>query len=695
MITKETKYNHLVNEKSPYLLQHVENPVDWYPWGDEAFNKSHQENKPIFLSIGYSTCHWCHVMAHESFESQDIADLMNDTFISIKVDREERPDIDKIYMTVCQMMTGSGGWPLTILLTPDKKPFFAGTYFPKESKFGRIGLIDLIKRVKSLWINNKDELLESAEKITLSLQNLSQESPGDTFNKKVLKKTYNQLLSQFDSEKGGFSERIKFPTPHNLLFLLRYWKRTKEQHALEMVEKTLQEMRKGGIYDHIGFGIHRYSTDRNWLVPHFEKMLYDQALVALAYIEAFQATRKDIYKRTAEEIFEYVNRDMTSPLGGFYSAEDADSEGEEGKFYVWSKTELEKVLDQKEIELIINTYNITESGNYLEEATRKKTSKNILHLDQIQVLEQEEQYLKLEAIRQKLFNYREKRVRPHRDDKILTDWNGLMIAALAKGAKAFSSPKYLKIAQNATDFILHNLKKEDGALLHRYREGKAEIEGFLTDYAYFIWGLLEMFEATFNNKYLEIALELNKYLLNNFWDDHIGGFYFTSESNEELLIRQKEIYDGAIPSGNSVSMLNLLRLSYITGDHLLEGKADILSRVFSEKLEASPLAYTQFMVAADFAVGPTYSLVIAGNSNSEDTLNILQAVENEYLPNKVLLLRKMEQQNPDIDKLSNFVQFFDDLDNKATAYVCINKTCKPPSHEIDKILEYLDSNWEN
>ncbi len=688
------KSNKLINEKSPYLLQHVNNPVDWYPWGEEAFQKAKKEKKPIFLSIGYSTCHWCHVMAHESFESQDVADLMNETFISIKVDREERPDIDKIYMTVCQMMTGSGGWPLTILLTPDKKPFFAGTYFPKESKFGRIGLIDLIKRVKSLWINNKDELLESAEKITFSLQNLSQESPGDKFNEKILKKTYNQLSSQFDSKKGGFSDRPKFPTPHNLMFLLRYWKRTGEQHALEMVEKTLQEIRKGGIYDHIGFGIHRYSTDRNWFVPHFEKMLYDQALIAIAYIEAFQATRKKIYKKTAEEIFEYIIRDMVSPKGGFYSAEDADSEGEEGKFYVWSRAELEKVLEQKEVELIMNIYNITESGNYLEEATGRKTGKNILYLNQIQDIEQEEQHLKLDNIRQELFKYREKRIHPHKDDKILTDWNGLMIAALVKGAKAFSEPKYLKIAQNATHFIINNLKKEDGILLHRYREGNAEIEGFLTDYAFFIWGLLEMFEATFNNKYLEIALELNELLLKHFWDDHIGGFYFTSESNEELLTRQKEIYDGAIPSGNSVSMLNLLRLSYITGDHILEEKADILSRVFSEKLEASPLAYTQFMVAADFAVGPTYSLVIAGNSNSKDTLNMLEAVENEYLPNKVLLLRKMEQENPDIDKFSNFVQFFDDKDNKATAYVCIDKTCKPPSHEIDKILEYLDSNWE-
>jgi uncharacterized protein YyaL (SSP411 family) len=461
-----------------------------------------------------------------------------------------------------------------------------------------------------------------------------------------------------------------------------------------MVEKTLQEIRKGGIYDHIGFGIHRYSTDRNWFVPHFEKMLYDQALIAIAYIEAFQATRKKIYKKTAEEIFEYVIRDMVSPKGGFYSAEDADSEGEEGKFYVWSRAELEEVLDQKEVELIVNIYNITASGNYLEEATGRKTDKNILYLNQIQDTEQGEEYLKLEDIRQRLFKYREKRIHPHKDDKILTDWNGLMIAALTKGARAFSKPKYLKIAQNAINFIINNLKKEDGILLHRYREGNAEIEGFLTDYAFFIWGLLEMFEATFNNKYLELALELNEYLLKYFWDEHIGGFYFTSESNEELLSRQKEIYDGAIPSGNSVSMLNLLRLSYITGDHILEEKADILSRVFSEKLEASPLAYTQFMVAADFAVGPTYSLVIAGNSNSKDTLKILEAVENEYLPNKVLLLRKMEQENPDIDKFSNFVQFFDDKDNKATAYVCIDKTCKPPSHEIDKILEYLDSNWE-
>ena len=683
--------NHLINEKSPYLLQHAKNPVDWYPWGDLAFEKAKKENKSVFLSIGYSTCHWCHVMAHESFEDSNVAELMNETFVSIKVDREERPDIDKIYMTVCQMMTGSGGWPLTIIMTPDKKPFFAGTYFPKQTRFGRIGLIDLIKRIKNLWVNQRNELLNSADQITLSLQNVDQESPGEVFSENTLEKTYKQLSIQFDSLNGGFGNRPKFPTPHNLIFLLRYWKRTGDKKALEMVEKTLQEMRKGGIYDHIGFGFHRYSTDSGWLVPHFEKMLYDQALIAIAYIEAYQATKKDIYKQTTKEIFAYVLRDMTSPESGFYSAEDADSEGEEGKFYVWSKEELGNILEKKNLDLATRVFNIEQSGNYLEESTGKKTGTNILHM---KIAPKSDMQDVIEKIRTKLFDARKKRIHPHKDDKILTDWNGLMIAALVKGAVAFQEEKYLNAAKNTADFILSNLRESNGKLLHRYKDGSSEIQGYLSDYAFFIWGLIELYEATFDIFYLKTALELHRIQIDDFWDDTIGGFYFTAKNSEKLLIRQKEIYDGAIPSGNSIAMLNLLRLSYITGNHELEEKADILSRVFSDKIKASPLAYTQFLVAIDFAVGPTYSLVIAGDSDAEDTKELIGTIINEYLPNKVFMFRRIEQEVPDIDNYSNFVEFFYNLDGKATAYVCINKTCKPPTHDVHKALEFLKPKWE-
>ncbi|MFX0083505.1 MAG: thioredoxin domain-containing protein [Candidatus Hodarchaeota archaeon] len=682
--------NKLIKEKSPYLLQHANNPVNWYPWGKEAFNKAQKEEKPIFLSIGYSTCHWCHVMAHESFEDDEIAELMNETFISIKVDREERPDIDKVYMTVCQVMTGSGGWPLTIIMTPDKKPFFAGTYFPKNTRFGRIGLIDLIKRIKELWNNQRTELVNSAEQITFNLQNIDQEFPGELFTEGTLKKAYKLLLRQFDENNGGFGSRPKFPTPHNLIFLLRFWKRTDDKKALEMVEKTLQAMRKGGIYDHIGFGFHRYSTDSIWLVPHFEKMLYDQALIAIAYIEAYQATKNEKYKRTAQEIFTYVLRDMLSPEGGFYSAEDADSEGEEGKFYVWTKMELENILEKEEFKLVIKIFNVEEIGNYLEEVTGKNTGNNILHLKNVPDKSVQES---IEKIRIKLFEERENRVHPHKDEKILTDWNGLMIAALAKAAVAFQEKKYLDVAKKAANFFLANLINSNEKLLHRYKDGISEINGYLTDYAFFIWGLIELYEASFDIFYLKTALKLHEIQMNDFWDENVGGFYYTANDGEKLLLRQKEIYDGAIPSGNSIAMLNMLRLSYITGDHELEEKADLLNRVFSEKIRFNPLAYTQFLVAIDYAIGPTYSLVIAGNTADNDTNLMIEIVREEYIPNKVILLRKTGQSVPDIDNLSNFVEFFTNLEEKATAYVCINKTCKPPTHDTKKMIDYMQSNW--
>ncbi|MBY8979306.1 MAG: thioredoxin domain-containing protein [Candidatus Lokiarchaeota archaeon] len=681
-------YNKLITEKSPYLLQHAKNPVNWYPWGDEAFDKAKSEDKPIFLSIGYSTCHWCHVMAHESFEDSYVGKLMNETFISIKVDREERPDIDKIYMTVCQLMTGSGGWPLTIVMTPDKKPFFAGTYFPKESRFGRIGIIDLIKRIDSLWKNERKQLLESSEKIIFALQDVNAESLGSSLTKNVLNSTYSQLSTRFDKKNGGFGTAPKFPTPHNLLFLLRYWKRTGDENALTMVEKTLKQMRMGGIYDHIGFGFHRYSTDSDWLVPHFEKMLYDQSLLTLAYLEAYQATNKQEYANTAKEIMTYVLRDMTSPEGAFYSAEDADSEGEEGKFYVWSKKEIVEILGADKAENILKLYNVSIDGNFLDEATKVKTGKNILHL---KVDSTNSSNFDLESARKQLFEDREKRIRPHKDDKVLTDWNGLMIAAFAKAGYILNEPKYIRSAKEAVDFILNQMKNSDGRLLHRYREGGADILAFLDDYAFLIWGFINLYEATFDTFYLKKAVELTEEQLELFWDDLIGAFFFTAEDAESLLTRQKETYDGAIPSGNSVSMLNLLRLAQLTGNDNYEKKADYLGRVFAENVRANPVAHSLMMVAVDYAVGPTYSLVIAGDAGHEDTNHMLDEIRKQFLPNKSLIFRPTEKLNPEIDKFSNFVQFFDKYEGKATAFVCINKTCKAPTNDINIALESLSS----
>ena len=682
------KPNKLITEKSPYLLQHANNPVEWYAWGEEAFEKAKLEDKPIFLSIGYSTCHWCHVMAHESFEDPYVAKLLNEAFISIKVDREERPDIDKIYMTVCQLMTGSGGWPLTIIMTPDKKPFFAGTYFPKESRFGRTGLVDLIKRVKDLWSNERKQLVESSEKITFALQDASTESPGGSLTDKVLKTAYSQLSGRYDSKNGGFGTAPKFPTPHNLLFLLRYWKRSADKEALNMVEKTLKSMRMGGIYDHIGFGFHRYSTDPNWLVPHFEKMLYDQALLTLAYLEAYQATGIEEFATTAREILAYVLRDMTSQEGAFFSAEDADSEGEEGKFYVWSKKEIEEILGVEDAEGFSKSYNVNEDGNFLDEATRRKTEKNILHLTS-SLAETQNNHIK--SLRDKLYEAREKRVRPHKDDKVLTDWNGLMIAAFAKAGYIFNDPKYIQIAKKAVTFIFDQMMDSEGRLLHRYREGGADILAFVDDYAFLIWGLINLYESSFETQYLEKAIMLTEEQLKLFWDSSIGAFFFTAEDTESLLTRQKETYDGAIPSGNSVSMLNLLRLAQITGNDEYEKKADHLGRVFAENIRTSPVAHTLMMVAVDYAVGPTYSLVIAGDSGKKDTISMINEIRKQFLPNKSLIFRPTEETNPEIDKYSNFIQFFDKYEEKATAFVCINKTCKAPTNDINKALEYLNS----
>jgi len=691
--------NRLKDEKSPYLLQHADNPVDWYPWGEEAFEKAKRENKPILLSIGYSTCHWCHVMEHESFEDEEVAKLMNDTFVSIKVDREERPDIDNIYMTVCQIMSkGSCGWPLNVIMTPDKKPFFAATYIPKESRYGRLGMIEFIPKVKEAWEKDKENILNSAEAVTEAVKkatDVSQNTESKDLSTKTLDTAYNQLLRNFDEENGGFGKSPKFPTPHNHLFLLRYWKRTGDKQALEMVEKTLQEMRLGGMYDHVGFGFHRYSTDPSWLLPHFEKMLYDQAMLAMAYTEAYQATGKKEYEKTAREILTYVLRDMTSPEGGFYSAEDADSEGEEGKFYVWTEGELKETLGDKDAELIITNFNTSKSGNFTEEAGGHQSGANILHLKKplsetapSYEISEEEFSERIEKTRVTLFNEREKRIHPYKDDKILTDWNGLMIAAFSMAGRTFNDPEYTKAASKAANFLLKDLRDSNGKLLHRFRNGHAGITANIDDYAFLIWGLLELYESTFDVAYLKAALALQDNLDKGFWDNKYGGYYFTSNDAEELISRQKEIYDGAIPSGNSVAGLNLLKLSRITGNVEYEKKADQLGKAFSETISSGPMAYTLFMMGLDFGLGPSYEVVIVGDPEAENTKSMIEAIRKSYSPSKVVLLRGKEE-NAEIIEFADFTKAQSSIDGKATAYVCLNHVCNLPTTDVNKMLELL------
>jgi uncharacterized protein YyaL (SSP411 family) len=689
--------NHLINETSPYLRQHAHNPVDWYPWGPEAFERAQRENKPIFLSIGYSTCHWCHVMAHESFEHTEVARLMNEAFVSIKVDREERPDIDNVYMSACQVMTGSGGWPLSIIMTPDKKPFFATTYIPRGGRFGLTGMMELIPQIRELWATRRGEALSLSNEIAAVLQRTSQDTPGEELDEATLELAHEQLAKRFDGQHAGFGSAPKFPTPHNLLFLLRYWKRGGNIAALEMVEKTLQAMRRGGIYDHVGFGFHRYSTDSQWLVPHFEKMLYDQATLAMAYTEAYQATGKEDYGKTAREIFTYVLRDMTAPEGGFCSAEDADSEGEEGKFYLWTQEEVRQALGNEEADFIAKVFNIEKDGNFVEQATGRKSGVNILHLRKTLGelasdlnLSQQDLQAQLGVIRQKLFAYREKRVHPMKDDKILIDWNGLMIAALAKGAQAFNEPEYAKAACRAADFILENMRKPDGRLLHRYRDGQAGVEANLDDYAFLVWGLIELYEAIFDARHLEVALELTSDMVRHFWDEDGGGLYLTPDDGESLFVRKKKVYDGAIPSGNSVAMLNLLRLGRMTAASDLEEKAARIGSAFSGSVKQSPSAHTQLMVALDFGIGPCYEVVIAGKARAKDTKAMIKALRTRFLPNKVALLNPSERESPEIAKLAEFTKNQSSINGRATAYVCMNYNCKLPTTDIAKMLQLLN-----
>jgi uncharacterized protein YyaL (SSP411 family) len=555
----------------------------------------------------------------------------------------------------------------------------------------------LVPEVKKVWDERRPELIQTAENITNSIQNNFNSKRGEELDEKVLDKAFMELEKRFDSENGGFTAMPKFPTPHNMLFLLRYWNRTGDKKALEMVEKTLRSMRAGGIFDHIGFGFHRYSTDDAWLVPHFEKMLYDQAQLIIAYTEMYQITHNDEYNRTAEEILMYVLKVLRSPEGGFYSAEDADSEGKEGKFYLWSEAELRHHLGKDDAEFVINVYNIDKHGNFIEPLAGKEMGTNILHL-QSSIADlasehriKEETFRKrLDQIREKLYNIREKRVHPFKDDKILTDWNGLMIAALAKAGQVFENNEYVETAENTVKFILNKLRDHDGKLLHRYRDGEASIPANLDDYADIIWGLIELYETTFNKKYLELAVEFNYELISNFWDGDQGAFNFTGKDSEELVIKKKEIYDGAVPSGNSVAFLNLIRLSRLTGDHELENKAVEIGSTFSDEVRKFPSGYTQLMLGLDFAVGPSYEVVVEGNPENKSTIEILKALRTNYIPNKIVHL------NPESENIRSQFEFLksDDGDSKKVkdtkVYVCSNYTCQQPTSNLEKMLESLN-----
>ena len=680
----EKNLNRLANESSPYLLQHKNNPVDWYPWGEEAFNKALELDRPIFLSIGYSTCHWCHVMEEESFEDEEVAKLLNENFISIKVDREERPEIDHLYMTVCQAMTGRGGWPLTIIMTPNKDPFFAGTYFPKRGRRGRPGMMELLPSVSQAWEKERDDLVLSANQINKYLIDSNKKELGDQLEESILVDTYSQFVNRYDDKHGGFGDKPKFPSPHNLIYLLRYHNMTGDKTSLLMAEKTLKNMRLGGIFDHIGFGFHRYSTDKEWILPHFEKMLYDQAMLALAYTEAFQITNDSFYQKVVEEILFYVQRDMTDKRGGFYSAEDADSEGEEGLFYLWTVEELKENLSSADAELLIETFNIELSGNYIDEALGKKTLKNILYLNKPKANN------KINQILNDLYTVREKRIHPLKDDKILTDWNGLMIAAFAKAGDVFNSDDYIKQAENSAQFILKNLTDKNGRLLKRYRNGKSGIDSHLDDYAFFIWGLLELYEATFNTIYLSEAIKLSEIMVSEFWDTENGAFFLGSNNSEKLIVRAKTGYDGAIPSGNSVAAMNFIKLNRITGETKWVEISDKIFMTFSKEINNTPTAFSYMLNAFLFESNEPKEIVVVGSGKDPQTKLAIEKIKSIYIPSKVIIFKDTDDKSNKLTPLAKWTMTQESIDDKTTFYVCRDFACKIPTTDLKLALKFIN-----
>lgn len=661
--------NRLQQEKSPYLMQHWENPVDWYPWCEEAFQKAVKEDKPVFLSIGYSTCHWCHVMAHESFEDQEVADLLNREFISIKVDREERPDIDTVYMSVCQAMTGSGGWPLTIFMTPEQKPFFAGTYFPKHGGYGRYGLMELLERVTDLWKNNREELLQAGNQITTAI-NQEQTGTGKKPDRLLVERAYTQLAQRFDHKWGGFGAAPKFPTPHNLLYLMRYADTMQESNAMKMVEITLEDMARGGIFDHIGGGFSRYSTDEMWLVPHFEKMLYDNALLLIAYVKAYQHTKRECFADTARRTARYILRELTSADGGCYCGQDADSDGMEGKYYVFTPEEVKAVLGEEDGEEFCRLCDITDSGNF-----EGKSIPNRIHSSE-DGCDMEDPRLN------KLYEYRLNRTKLHKDDKILLFWNAWVMIALAKVGQVLEEPSYLDAAIRIHEFIERNMVTENDRLFLRYRDGEAVNVGQLEDYAVYALALLELYRVTFDDKYLQSAIHRAKQMVELFEDKKNGGCFMTAFDGEQLIARPKETYDGAMPSGNSVAAMVLQTLASLTGEPEWQAAADRQLSFLAGEIGEYPSASCFGVLAMMDALYPHRELVCAA---SDGLPGELKDYLKEYLADNLHVLLKTKENADVLSKLAPFTKDYPIPEQGSMYYLCENGTCKAPVADFSQL----------
>ena len=676
--------NKLILEKSPYLLQHAHNPVDWYPWGPEAFEKAKKEDKPIFLSIGYSTCHWCHVMERESFENEDIAHAMNEHFVSIKVDREERPDIDQIYMNAVQGMTGSGGWPLSAFLTHDLEPFWGGTYFPPESRFGRPGFKDILLEIAKIWKQDRNKLIEAGREVGAALKKMDRSSPGDReLSVETLKHAYASFLDLFDSQEGGFGGAPKFPRSEAISLLFRIHRRTGEQRAFQMAALTLEKMARGGIYDHLGGGFHRYSTDERWLVPHFEKMLYDNALLAKSYLEAYQIDSNPMWSGVARETLDYVLRVMTAPEGGFYSAEDADSEGEEGKCYVWTEVELQKLLTPPEFKKVTDVFRVHAAGNW--------ESKTILNMDMGTpwAFRYEEP---LAGAMRKLLAHRNTRIQPLKDDKVIASWNGLMIGSMSYAAQVLGADgdKYLAAARKAADFLLKTMWNGKN-LQRRYRDGDVRFSASLDDYAFLIQGLLDLYETDFDVRWFQAALALQKRSDELFWDVKDGGYFFTDANTDTkdatLIAHSKDIYDGAVPSGNSVAALNLLRLYGFTSNDAFQKKARTIMKVFGDFVSSHPQASPALLMALDYATDASKEIVVSGAKDDPKVREMLRKIHAQFLPNKVLALADRAGREKEIPLLEGKVP----QDMESTLYVCENHACRKPAHSVEEARDVLSA----
>ncbi|MCP4642550.1 MAG: thioredoxin domain-containing protein [bacterium] len=688
--------NRLANETSPYLLQHARNPVDWYPWGEEALQRARDEDKPIFLSIGYSACHWCHVMEHESFENEAIAALLNEHFVNIKVDREERPDLDEIYMTAVQLMTGSGGWPMSVFLTPDLKPFYAGTYFPPEDRFGRPGFMRVVTQLAQVWREEREKVLGSADQTTAAVQRAMTGRPSsgtEAVSRDQVQGAVRALQQTFDPTDGGFGGAPKFPSGPSIALLLRWHVTTGDEEALKMATVTLRKMYEGGVYDHLGGGFHRYSTDAQWLVPHFEKMLYDNAQLAEAYLEAYQLTHDALYRHVAEDIFEYVLRDMQNPEGGFYSSEDADSEGEEGKFYVWTWDELMSVLGEEEGGLFCRHYGVREGGNFDSHESYHQ-GQNILHLgsasdDAEPGLSAEELEQRLAQSREKLLTVRGGRVRPGLDDKILTSWNGLMINAFAKGYQVLGDERYKDAAVRAGAFMVREMDR-DGTLLRTHRNGESRLPAYLDDHAFLCDALVSLYEATFDVRWLEAADSLAGRMVDGFWDSDAGGFFFTTVDHTNLLVRTRPMHDSAEPSGNSIAAQALLRLARLTGKGDYFNKAETILSLNRQGMSASPRGFVKMLSVADFYLNAPKEIAVVGESGTAEVDAFLRTIHGNFVPSKVVAL--LDPTAPNRAVVEARIPLLTDkklIDGHPAVYVCKDFACQQPVTSADALAQLL------